>query len=77
MVEGMGTANVRGSLADRILTYLARNKGERFRAYQIAQALRRETQPVANECARLARKDRVTREGSEDRTQPTWYSHKG
>lgn len=66
----------RGSLADRILKFLAADPDAQFRCYQIAVGIKRPTQPTANECARLARAGRVERIGSEDRRVPTYYRAK-
>lgn len=55
-----------------ILEFLANNPGE-WRCYEIAAAIGEATQPTANECARLARAERVDRIGSEDPRRPTFY----
>lgn len=72
----MNPPRVRGSLADRILRYLSRYPGQEFRCYEIARDIKRDTQPTANECGRLARRGFIDRTGSDDRTKPTLYRAK-
>lgn len=72
-------STVTGSLADLILAYLAENPGE-HRCHEVAREIGRDTQPTANECARLYRRGVVERVRRAARTTGaltiTFYAHK-
>lgn len=62
------------SRTSTILDFLASAPDTEWRAFEIAAAIGDKTQPVANECGRLARTGRLTRVGDPaDRTTHTFY----
>lgn len=67
-------AIVAGRMPDRIIEFLASRHGHEFRCNEIAVALDLPSQPVANECGRLARRGKLARRDSEDPTIPTFYT---